>query len=484
MLNYIYNYELLSSKFQLDNDELSIVVNFKEITKAKHLFFNEIMKILNTNRKYYFVKAVGKNLNENLINLVEKSSIKIIQSNFPDTIFLPLIISLYGVTVPKYVLFIEGEDLLFNNVNKLIKWFIDSYIKIEKNKLDYIFGGFQVIDNKKIGCSLLLSKSSVIEHLLYYTNSDTSHSHPFIQLSLATKTKFFFENYPYLNSSKIDNINQSLSLNMNCPKTNDIKEPSLCIILPNFKRNYLFYSFSAFSKQTFKPKYYVLIQNENRIHYNISLIQKIVKEPIYHIWMQNWNSYFYLNLRLTSVFPCDFVLKYDDDQWPNEKTIQEKLINRVKNKNKIIGFRGYKVKTPLCGYSPTNFTIEKPNIVDHSAVPIIFRPGYIKLDARNNIFRLYGGEDISLSLNSRKLCNVISETMKMKLIEHQKDGNNQRKDKSIILAYEQENQKKFDLFENIYCYLIRSGYIPRKWSNFRLPLKDFLNITIEHKTLN
>jgi hypothetical protein len=50
-------------------------------------------------------------------------------------------------------------------------------------------------------------------------------------------------------------------------------------------------------------------------------------------------------------------------------------------------------------------------------VPILIHPGYIKLDARNKIYILYGGEDISLSLNSRKLCNVKSKVMKMKLIE-------------------------------------------------------------------
>ena len=113
---------------------------------------------------------------------------------------------------------------------------------------------------------------------------------------------------------------------MECPSIKDKNVPSLCIILPNFKRNYLSNSFSAFANQTYKPKCYIIIQNENRIHYNISLIQKIINEPIYHIWMQNWNSFFYLNHRLSSVFPCDFILKYDDDQWPKENTIQENLI--------------------------------------------------------------------------------------------------------------------------------------------------------------
>ena len=44
----------------------------------------------------------------------------------------------------------------------------------------------------KIECSILLSRTSVIEHLLFYTNSDTTHMNPFIQLYLATKTKCTF----------------------------------------------------------------------------------------------------------------------------------------------------------------------------------------------------------------------------------------------------------------------------------------------------
>ena len=112
------------------------------------------------------------------------------------------------------------------------------------------------------------------------------------------------------------------------------------------------------------------------------------------------------------------------------------------------------------------------------------RPSYIKLDARNNIYCLYGGEDISLSLNSWKLCNVTSKTMVMKLIERQKDGKNQRRDRQLISAYRNEKNNKFSLFKSIYCYLIRSGYIPRKWVEFQIPQKDYLNITIDHKRIN
>ena len=385
--NYVFS--------QFTENEISLIVNLKNLTKYKHHFFNQVIHKLNLKRNFYFIKIYEKTLNENLYKLVDNTSIKIVQSNFPDTIFLPFVVSLYGNIFPKLVLFIEGEDILYKKPNSLVKWIIKSYIKIINNNYDYIFGGFQIFEDKKIGCSLLLSKASIIEHLLYYTDSDTTHTNPFIQLSLATKTKIGFLPFKFLNPKNLDFLNKKFSLNIECPLINDKEMPSLCIILPNFKRNYLSSSFSAFSQQTFKPKFYLIIQNENRINYDLSSIQNIVNEPIYHIWMQNWNPFFFLNHRLSSVLPCDFVMKYDDDQWPIDNNIQQKLINTAKDKNIIIGYRGYSVKKTFCGYSPRNYHKIENNFVDHSAVPLLFRPIYIKLDARNYIYRLYGGEDIS-----------------------------------------------------------------------------------------
>jgi hypothetical protein len=479
-----YNDEFFNQILKMENDKISIIVNMKNLTKNKHNFFYEVMKKFNSTRNFYFIKTIGKPLNENLNKIVENSFVKIVQSNFPDSIFLPLVVSLYGNSVPELVLFIEGDDLMDNSGNNLTEWIDNAYRQIMKNQYDYIFGNYQIIKGKKIGCSLLFSKASIIEHLLYYTDSDTSHANPFIQLSLATQTKFSFIPFNYLKTSILENINNRFSLNMDCPSTNDKNISSLCIIIPSFKRNYFSFSFPAFSNQTYKPKFYLIIQNENRIHYKLSSIEEMANEPVYHIWMQNWNSFFFLNHRLSSVLPCDFILKYDDDQWPIDNTLQQNLISIIKDKNIIIGKRGYNVEESFCGYSPKYFNKEKDDIVDHSAVPLLTRPGYFKLDARNNIYRLYGGEDISLSLNSKKLCNVTSKIMEMQLMEMQNDGKNQRADKHIISAYKIEKETKFDLFTKTYCYLIRSGYIPRRWDKFQIPQKDYINIMIKHKRLN
>ena len=155
---------------------------------------------------------------------------------------------------------------------------------------------------------------SNISLLLHYTDSDTTHINPFIQFSCATQTKFTFIPFKYLQKSNLENIYGRFSINMKCPKFKDIFKPSLCVVIPAFKRNYFSSSFVSFSNQTYKPKFYVIIQNDNRKIFNLSLIQTLVNKPVYHIWMKNWNSYFYLNHRISSVLPRDFILKYDDDE--------------------------------------------------------------------------------------------------------------------------------------------------------------------------
>ena len=381
-----YNDDYFSQILEMKDGEISIVVNMNNLTKKKHLLFYEVMKKVNSTKNYYFINTNEKSLNGGLNKIVGNSSVKIVQSNFPDSIFLPLAVSLYGETVPELVLLIEGEELINNSGNNLIKWIANAYKKIKINNYDYIFGNSKIIKGKKIGCSLLFSKASVIEHLLYYTDSDTSHVNPFIQLSFATQTKFCFIKFNYLKSSSLETINTRFSIDMECPKYDDKNISSFCIMLPNFKRNYLSSSFSSFAKQTYKPKFYLIIQNDYRIQYNLSLVQKMVNEPVYHIWMQNWNSFFFLNHRLSSVLPCDFVLKYDDDQWPIDNTLQQRLIDTIKGKNIIIGSCGYSIKKKYCGYSPKYFKKIGNGIVDHSGTPFLVRPGYFKLDARNIIW--------------------------------------------------------------------------------------------------
>ena len=158
--------------------------------------------------------------------------------------------NLYGNNIPELVLFIEGEEFLNYNKPELINWINKAISEISYKNYDYIFGNSQIINETKIGCSLLLSKSSIIQHLLYHTNSDTTHINPFIQLSLAKKTNFkFLLLNDSLEASILENINGSFSQNIICPSTNDKLNPTLGIMIPAFKRDYFSLSFPEFSKQ-------------------------------------------------------------------------------------------------------------------------------------------------------------------------------------------------------------------------------------------
>ena len=282
-----------------------------------------------------------------------------------------------------------------------------------------------------------------------------------------------------MNISKLENMHGIFSNNMNCPIINDKNNPTFCIMIPAFKRNYFSESFLSFSKQTYKPKFYVIIQNDNRIQLNITDIRNKVDVPIYHIWMKNWNSLFFLIHRFASIFPCDFVLKYDDDQWPIDINLHKKLINHIKNENIIIGGRGLRIRKTICRYFPKiNNSIEN-DIVDHCTTPFLIRPSYFKIDARNKIYRIFDAEDVHLSLNCRKLCNVTSKIIKMNLIERQRDGNHHDTEQIFIKL----KKKERNVFRNTYCYLIRSGYIPVKWKEFEIPKNRYINTIISHKSL-
>ena len=480
ILSFIFIYRF---KNIYNDDKISIIINFNSLTEEKHRFFNEVLKVFNTTRKYYFIKTVGTPLNPNLTEIVSNKTVKIIQSNFPDSIFLPLIVSLYGTTNPEYVIFIEGEDIINKNPAELIKWIDNAYTIIKSSNYDYIFGNSQIINGNKIGCSLLFSKSDTIQHLLFYTNSDTTHINPLIQFSLATETNFHFIPYKYTKASILEKTEGKFSLNMKCPSTNDNYHPSLAIMLPTFKRNYFTLSMPSYSKQTYQPKFYVIIQNDKLVQYNLPLIQNLAKQPVYHIWMQNWNSFFYLNHRFASMFPCDFVLKYDDDEWPGEINLQQTIMNKVINRNIIQGYRSYTIGYSLCGLTPKKRRGKNPNMADHVATPLCVRPGYFKLDGRENTFRLYGSEDVSLSVNSKKHCKVDSMIMWMSLIERQADGNSQSRDKQIVSSIKSENNTKFNIFLDTYCFLIYSGFTPLRWGDNPIPQNLIYNTTKKHKRL-
>jgi hypothetical protein len=217
LFSEVYNDEFLNSIIKDEVDaNISVIFNMYNLDKNHHYLYYEIIKRVKSKRNFYFINSVGYDLDDNVNHLVENTSIKIVQSNFPDSIFMPLVVSLYGNTIPKVVLFIEGNYLSKNSYKYFADWFENAYHLLIENNLDYIFGNYEIINGRKIGSSLLLIKSAIIEHLLFYTNCDTTHMNPFIQLSLANKTNFSFIKFSHIKSIKIKYDGFIFSSNTKC----------------------------------------------------------------------------------------------------------------------------------------------------------------------------------------------------------------------------------------------------------------------------
>ena len=58
-----------------------------------------------------------------MAEFIKNTSFKIVQSNFPDSVFLPLIVSLYGNDIHELVFIIEGNDIIDNTGDNLIECF-------------------------------------------------------------------------------------------------------------------------------------------------------------------------------------------------------------------------------------------------------------------------------------------------------------------------------------------------------------------------
>ena len=71
----------------------------------------------------------------------------------------------------------------------------------------------------------------------------------------------------------------------------------------------------------------------------------------------------------------------------------------------------------------------------------------------------------------------------MNLFEKQNDGNSQSKDNQINSYIQNSKDSKILKHKRTYCFLIHSGYIPKSWKNFKIPIKDYINITTNHKGL-
>lgn len=108
----------------------------------------------------------------------------------------------------------------------------------------------------------------------------------------------------------------------------------ICIVLTQYKRNHLEEQLIQIKKQTLKPDYLVVFQNEN--HVNINHLKE--KYEFIHV-KSDINTKFFGRFNYCFNIPADIFLILDDDIIPGNNCIQNYVSQCIKH-NGIIGGNG------------------------------------------------------------------------------------------------------------------------------------------------
>lgn len=436
---------------------LSIITELQE-SASLYDYKNKIKGKIEVLSDYVFLK-------NDQVNKDNFKAQKVVFSNFPDNGYLPLAVALYNNVIPDYIIYANKTEI---DEMPDPNWISNNVLMMKDKNIDLLFGGNTTYQNKTVGIGLMIAKTSIIQGLVYNTNSKTNSPPPLLMLSMYSeknpgKLKVEYSDYNHMkdsiNYNYVDNfklVKPQKCLNLK----NDTKNPTISYLLPQFKRSYIYHFITDFEKQTVKPEFYCLFQCENRLTFDLKRLEKLSSRPIYHIWCYNWKPYFFLPDYVAGLFPTDFVIRYDDDQYSKNVNILKKLIKMTLNKDMIIGYRGNNF-SPRCKGADIDYYFFRQiyyNHYDHVAVPLLFRPIHIKLMGRFEPITILHGEDIVLSISNSFLCNTtIYRYEKMKPKEYQSDGLKHGKDKQSK-SVKKISTKKF--CKKQYCQFILNGYKP------------------------
>lgn len=429
---------------------------------------------------FFFVKT------DNQTYFTNASFPKLTYSTYPDTGYMPLLVSLYTIDPPKYILYADQYQLKHRISDSWISH--ASMIMSRDPQIGVVFGADTIYNGKRVGISLAFVRESVLRELLYYTNCTSESIPPLLALSLASiefrKFKIEFLIDQNVVPRSYHNTDGLMPIRFQeCPIIHsNSPNPRFALLLPHFIREYTEKHLKEFAKQDISPVYYVIHQNRNRISIDFNKLRTIVQQPVYRIWEYNWNSFFFLTSYIPSLFNVDFVFHYDDDIYPNPKDAHRFILNLLNNRDRIVGNNPGIMNLPICGFNP------QPKMVpcrgyDHVAVPTIYRPSHSKLNARNRPYTYAGGEDIGLATTANKLCGTEAFLFRMNLTQFQNDGKNHQSDSEIHEVYKKEGHLNRNLYFDVYCHYIQGGYQPKCWTNWSLPLNRFKNAIYHHTAI-
>jgi hypothetical protein len=82
---------------------------------------------------------------------------------------------------------------------------------------------------------------------------------------------------------------------MYCPFDRPVDVSDVVLIIPAFKRDYMYELITAVLRQTHRPSRIFILQNCMHVLLDFSRIMIAAKSlPVFHIWCANWNSFFVL----------------------------------------------------------------------------------------------------------------------------------------------------------------------------------------------
>jgi len=225
----------------------------------------------------------------------------------------------------------------------------------------------------------------------------------------------------------------------------------LLVVLTQYKRNHLEKQLIQMDKQTIKPDYLVVFQNEN--HVDISGLKE--KYNFIHI-KSDYNTKYFGRFAACFTFPVDICMVLDDDIIPGPNCLKN-YMDQCIDLNAIIGGNGR-----IGMNNPNKNKLNKPLDVciknSHSLVDFVghlwcFKKEWLHYMFSIKPFTYDTGEDMHLCFSSKVLGNINSYTAKQSNQDDTCDITNNRLACDCFSSYKTTNP---ELRSNVEKYFIEN----------------------------
>tara|TARA_Y100000389_G_C17386868_1_gene477555 strand:+ start:206 stop:919 length:714 start_codon:yes stop_codon:yes gene_type:complete len=184
---------------------------------------------------------------------------------------------------------------------------------------------------------------------------------------------------------------------------------TLLVVLTQYKRNHLENQLMRIERQSIKPDYLVVFQNEN--HVNIDNLKTRYK--FIHI-KSDYNTKFFARFAICFTFPVDVCIVLDDDIMPGTNCLKN-YMDQCINLNAIIGGNGRiglnnKVRSKLNQPRGEGSIRKNPELVDFVGHLWCFKKEWLYHMFSIKPLTYDTGEDMHLCFTSKILGNINSYT--------------------------------------------------------------------------